>query len=158
MNGLQERNMIAKLYEASEKGVKIDLIIRGICCLKPNKTYAKNIRIVRIVDQYLEHARAFYFHNNGEDLLYLSSADWMNRNLHRRIECAFPIQDPKIKKEILHIINIQLKDNVSARILDSKLNNLPVPINGKEKRIQSQHEITQYLTKKEAVRKKKTIE
>ena len=156
MNGLQERNMITKLYEASEKGVKIDLIIRGICCLKPNKTYAKNIRVIRIVDQYLEHARAFYFHNKGEDLLYLSSADWMNRNLHRRIECAFPIQDPKIKKEVLDIIKIQLKDNVSARILDSKLNNLPIPLNGNEKLIQSQLEITQYLSKKEIVRKPKT--
>lgn len=158
MNGLQERNMIAKLYEASEKGVKIDLIIRGICCLKPNKTYAKNIKIVRIVDQYLEHARAFYFHNNGEDLLYLSSADWMNRNLHRRIECAFPIQDKKIKKEILDIIKIQLKDNVSARILDSKFNNLPIPINRNDKRIQSQLEITQYLNKKQAARKPKITE
>ncbi len=156
MNGLQERNMITKLYEASEKGVKIDLIIRGICCLKPNKTYAKNIKVIRIVDQYLEHARAFYFHNKGEDLLYLSSADWMNRNLHRRIECAFPIQDPKIKKEVLDIIKIQLKDNVSARILDSKLNNLPIPLNGNEKLIQSQLEITQYLSKKETVRKPKT--
>lgn len=156
MNGLQERNMIAKLYEASEKGVKIDLIIRGICCLKPNKTYAKNIKVIRIVDQYLEHARAFYFHNKGEDLLYLSSADWMNRNLHRRIECAFPIQDPKIKKEVLDIIKIQLKDNVSARFLDSKLNNLPIPLNGNEKLIQSQLEITQYLSKKETVRKPKT--
>ncbi len=157
MNGLQERNMIAKLYEASEKGVKIDLIIRGICCLKPNKTYAKNIRVIRIVDQYLEHARAFYFHNNGEDLLYLSSADWMNRNLHRRIECAFPIQDLKIKKEVLDIINIQLKDNVSARMLDSKLNNLPIPINGNDKLIQSQLEITEYLNKKETARKPKQM-
>ena len=158
MNGLQERNMISKLYEASASGVKIDLIIRGICCLKPNKTYAKNIRIIRIVDQYLEHARAFYFHNNGEDLLYLSSADWMNRNLHRRIECAFPIQDVKIKKEVLDIINIQLKDNVSARILDSKLNNLPIPLKENDKLIQSQVEITKYLNKKEIVRKPKVTE
>jgi len=156
MNGLQERNMITKLYEASEKGVEIDLIIRGICCLKPNKTYAKNIRVIRIVDQYLEHARAFYFHNKGEDILYLSSADWMNRNLHRRIECAFPIQDPKIKKEVLDIIKIQLKDNVSARMLDGKLNNLPIPLNGNDKLIQSQIEITQYLNKKETARKPKT--
>ncbi|PKQ64333.1 polyphosphate kinase 1 [Labilibaculum filiforme] len=149
MNGLQERDMISKLYEASEKGVKIDLIIRGICCLKPNKTYAKNIRIIRIVDQFLEHGRIFYFHNLGEDLLYLSSADWMNRNLHRRIECAFPIQDKKIKKEIIDLLNIQLKDNVSARLLDGKLNNLPILSNGKMKDIQSQQEIFRYLNKKE---------
>ncbi|BAX78544.1 polyphosphate kinase 1 [Labilibaculum antarcticum] len=148
MNGLQERDMITKLYEASEKGVKIDLIIRGICCLKPNKTYAKNIRIIRIVDQFLEHGRIFYFHNLGEKLLYLSSADWMNRNIHRRIECAFPIQDKKIKKEIIDILNIQLQDNVSARLLDGKFNNLPIPINGKTKKIQSQKEIFAYLNKK----------
>ncbi|MUP38227.1 polyphosphate kinase 1 [Labilibaculum euxinus] len=153
MNGLQERDMITKLYEASEKGVKIDLIIRGICCLKPNKTYAKNIRIIRIVDQFLEHGRIFYFHNLGEELLYLSSADWMNRNLHRRIECAFPIQDKKIKKELIDILNIQLNDNVSARILDGKLNNLPIPINGKVKKIQSQKEIFAYLNKKETASK-----
>ncbi|WP_461634052.1 polyphosphate kinase 1 [Labilibaculum euxinus] len=153
MNGLQERDMITKLYEASEKGVKIDLIIRGICCLKPNKTYAKNIRIIRIVDQFLEHGRIFYFHNLGEELLYLSSADWMNRNLHRRIECAFPIQDKKIKKELIDILNIQLNDNVSARILDGKLNNLPISINGKVKKIQSQKEIFAYLNKKETASK-----
>ena len=153
MNGLQERDMITKLYEASEKGVKIDLIIRGICCLKPNKTYAKNIRIIRIVDQFLEHGRIFYFHNLGEELLYLSSADWMNRNLHRRIECAFPIQDKKIKKELIDILNIQLNDNISARILDGKLNNLPIPINGKVKKIQSQKEIFAYLNKKETASK-----
>ncbi|MBL4559962.1 MAG: polyphosphate kinase 1 [Labilibaculum sp.] len=155
MNGLQERNMIIKLYEASKKGVKIDLIIRGICCLKPNKTYAKNIRVIRIVDQFLEHARVFYFHNMGEDLLYLSSADWMNRNLHRRIECAFPIKDEKIKKELLDILNIQLRDNVSARILDGKLNNLPIPTNNSNHYIQSQPEIFKYLNKKEIAKKSK---
>jgi polyphosphate kinase len=155
MNGLQERDMITKLYEASEKGVKIDLIIRGICCLKPNKTYAKNIRIIRIVDQFLEHGRIFYFHNLGEELLYLSSADWLNRNIHRRIECAFPIQDKKIKKELIDILNIQLQDNVSARLLDGKLNNLPIPGNGNAKEIQSQQEIFAYLKKKENASKLK---
>lgn len=155
MNGLQERDMITKLYEASEKGVKIDLIIRGICCLKPNKTYAKNIRIIRIVDQFLEHGRIFYFHNLGEELLYLSSADWLNRNIHRRIECAFPIQDKKIKKELIDILNIQLQDNVSARLLDGKLNNLPIPCNGNAKKVQSQQEIFAYLKKKENASKLK---
>jgi polyphosphate kinase len=155
MNGLQERDMITKLYEASAAGVEIDLIIRGICCLKPNKTYAKNIRVIRIVDQFLEHARAFYFYNLGEKLLYLSSADWLNRNLHRRIECAFPIQDKKIKKELLDILNIQLKDNVSARTLDTKLNNLPIQRNKRDRAIQSQHEIFNYLNKKEIAKRTK---
>ena len=157
MNGLQERDMITKLYEASKKGVKINLIIRGICCLKPGKTYAKNIRIIRIVDQFLEHGRIFYFHNLGKELLYLSSADWMNRNLHRRIECAFPIQDKKIKKELIDILNIQLKDNVSARLLDGKLNNLPIQKKGKAKKIQSQQEIFAYLKKKENASKLRKI-
>lgn len=155
MNGLQERTMISKLYEASQKGVKIDLIVRGICCLKLNKTYAKNIRIIRIVDQFLEHARAFYFFNNGEELLYLSSADWMNRNLHRRIECAFPIHDPKIKNELIDILNIQLKDNVSARLFDAKMNNLPIPKNNNVKEIQAQHAIFDYLNKIEVTKVKK---
>ena len=155
MNGLQEREMIQKLYEASEKGVKIDLIIRGICCLKPDQAYTKNIRVIRIVDQFLEHARAFYFHNNGKDLLYLSSADWMNRNLHRRIECAFPIEDPKIKNELLHILDIQLRDNVSARILDQQLNNLALPQNGQEEKVRSQFAIFDYLNEKESKKKQK---
>jgi polyphosphate kinase len=155
MNGLQERDMITKLYEASAAGVEIDLIIRGICCLKPNKTYAKNIRVIRIVDQFLEHARAFYFYNLGEKLLYLSSADWLNRNLHRRIECAFPILDKKIKKELLDILNIQLKDNVSARTLDTKLNNLPIQRNKRDRAIQSQHEIFNYLKKNEIAKRTK---
>jgi polyphosphate kinase len=155
MNGLQERDMISKLYEASEKGVKIDLLLRGICCLKPDQPYSKNIRVIRIVDQFLEHARAFYFHNNGEDLLYLSSADWMNRNLHRRIECAFPIEDPEIKQEILHILNIQLKDNVSARILDQQLNNLALTQNGEEEKVRSQFAIFDYLKEKEINKKQK---
>lgn len=155
MNGLQERDMILKLYEASEKGVKIDLIIRGICCLKPNKTYAKNIRVIRIVDQFLEHARAFYFYNNGDDQLYLSSADWMNRNLHRRIECAFPIVDKKIKKELMDILHLQLSDNVSARTLDAKLNNIPIECNAHTKPVRSQIAIYEYLHKKELAKKVK---
>jgi len=155
MNGIQEKNMITKLYEASEKGVKIDLIIRGICCLKANKTYAKNIRIIRIVDQFLEHARIFYFHNNGEQVVYLSSADWMNRNLHRRIECAFPIENASIKKELIDILSFQLEDNVSARILDKKLNNLPIPNSEKRKQVQSQNAIFDYLLKKELKKNKK---
>nr|WP_320119131.1 polyphosphate kinase 1 [uncultured Marinifilum sp.] len=155
MNGMQEREMIQKLYEASEKGVKIDLILRGICCLKPNQKYSKNIRVIRIVDQFLEHARAFYFYNKGENQLYLSSADWMNRNLHRRIECAFPIQDLAIKKELIHILKIQLADNTSARILDAKLNNIPVSRKENEPLVRSQIKIMEYLKNKEALLKEK---
>jgi polyphosphate kinase len=155
MNGLQEREMIEKLYEASKSGVKLDLIIRGICCLKPNQSYSKNIRIIRIVDQFLEHARAFYFYNNGKELLYLSSADWMNRNLQRRIECAFPIHDTDIKNEIIHILKLQLADNVSARYLDKNLNNIPIERSENEPEVRSQIAIADFLKEKEKVNKEK---
>ncbi|MCT4601415.1 MAG: polyphosphate kinase 1 [Marinifilum sp.] len=155
MNGLQEREMIKKLYEASESGVKIDLILRGICCLKPDQKYSKNIRIIRIVDQFLEHARAFYFHNNGEELLYLSSADWMNRNLQRRIECAFPIHDIDIKNEIIHILKLQLADNVSARYLNGNLDNVLVKRLDGEPKVRSQIAIAEFLKDKEKAHKEK---
>ena len=155
MNGLQEREMIRKLYQASEQGVKIDLLLRGICCLKPDQKYSRNIRIIRIVDQFLEHARAFYFHNNSEELLYLSSADWMNRNLQRRIECAFPIHDLDIKKEIIHILKLQLADNVSARYLNGKLDNVPIKRLDGEPLIRSQIAIAEFLKEKEKAHKEK---
>jgi len=158
MNGLQERGIITKLYEASIKGVKIDLIIRGICCLVPNKPYSRNIRIIRIVDQYLEHARVFYFYNNGAEDVYLSSADWMSRNLHRRIECAFPIEKPKLKNELIDILNIQLSDNTTARLINEKLENIKLKneIDVPEKR--AQRDIFMYLEKVELAKHSKKIE
>jgi len=98
MNSLEDKEMINALYRASEAGVKIDLIIRGICCLVPNQPYSKNITITRIVDAYLEHARVWYFLNGGEENIYLTSADWMERNLHRRIEVAFPVYSEPLKR------------------------------------------------------------
>lgn len=140
MNGLQDTIMIDELYKAAETGVKIDLIIRGICCLKPNQSYSRNIRVIRLVDMYLEHSRIWYFYNGGKEDLYLTSADWMKRNLYRRIETAFPVSDKKIKKTILSILNIQLSDNVKACLIDENLNNvfLPVPPEGKEIRAQEE--------------------
>lgn len=123
MNGLHDQQMINALYRASEQGVEIDLIVRGICCLVPDKPYSRNIRVTRIVDMFLEHARAWYFYNDGEDELYLASADWMRRNLNRRIETAFPILVPALKQEIRDILQIQLADNVKACRLDEHLNN-----------------------------------
>jgi polyphosphate kinase len=123
MNGLHDRDMIDELYRASESGVEIDLIVRGICCLIPNQAYSRNIRITRIVDMFLEHARVWYFYNDGEENVYLSSADWMRRNLSRRIETASPILDPQIKREVIHILNIQLNDNTKACFIDEGLNN-----------------------------------
>ncbi len=119
MNSLQDEEMVEKLYEASNAGVKIDLIIRGICSLVPGKKgWSENINCISIVDRFLEHARIFVFHNDGENAIYLSSADWMSRNLRRRIETAFPIYDENVKAEIQEMLRIQLSDNVKARIID----------------------------------------
>ena len=124
MNGLHDRAMIDELYKASEQGVEIDLLVRGICCLIPNQPYSRNIRITRIVDMFLEHSRIWYFYNDGKDDLFLTSADWMQRNLSRRIETAFPILDTPIKEEIIDILRIQLQDNVKACLIDEKLTNV----------------------------------
>ncbi|MEA4916258.1 polyphosphate kinase 1 [Proteiniphilum sp.] len=124
MNSLEDRGMIDALYRASEAGVKIDLIIRGICCLVPEQPYSENITITRIVDAYLEHSRVWYFFNGGEEDVYLTSADWMQRNLHRRIEVAFPIYMESIKREIIDILKIQLVDNQSAVWIDENLHNM----------------------------------
>ena len=124
INSIQDRPMVEKLYEASRAGVDIQMIVRGICSLAPGLPgYSENIRAISIVDRYLEHARVFWFHHDGADLVYLSSADWMVRNLSYRIETAFPIYDPAIKQEIIDFVNIQLSDNVKARILDPHFKN-----------------------------------
>jgi len=126
MNGIDNKKMITKLYEASQQGVKIDLIIRGICCVIPGEPYSKNITVTRIIDRYLEHARVFVFCNGNDHEIFMASADWMNRNLNRRIELCFPIYDEPIKKEVMDILHIQLRDNTKARHLDREHNNIPV--------------------------------
>ncbi len=136
MNGLQDGEMVNALYMASEAGVKVDLIIRGVCTLKPGQPYSKNIRVIRIVDRFLEHARVFVFLNNGAHKVYMGSADWMKRNLRRRVECIFPVYDPDAKKEILDILNIQLSDNVKACELDEKLSNNRIITRGPDIRSQ----------------------
>lgn len=124
LNNLEDQGMIDKLYEASQAGVKIDMLIRGICCLRPGvEGLSENIRIIRIVDRFLEHARVIVFHNLGEQNMYLGSADWMGRNLNRRIEVVFPIVDPSIKNEILHVIELQFQDNTKAVELDANMQN-----------------------------------
>jgi polyphosphate kinase len=124
MNGLQDESMIDELYRASESGVEIDLIVRGICCLVPNQPYSRNIRVTRIVDMYLEHARVWYFLNGGAEEVYLASADWMKRNLNRRIETAVPVLDRDIRQTIVRILQIQLADNTKACFLDERLQNV----------------------------------
>lgn len=118
MNSLSDPDMIDKLYEASRSGVKIDLIVRGICCLCPGiPGQSENITVRSIIDRYLEHSRIFYFENAGNPKVWLSSADWMTRNLSHRIEIMCPVFDPSIRQIIILLLNLQLKDNVKARQL-----------------------------------------
>ncbi len=119
MNSLADENLIAKLYEASNAGVKINLIVRGMCCLVPGvKDFSKNIKVISIVDKYLEHARVQIFCNGGDELIYLTSADFMTRNIDNRVEAGFPIYDEDLKRQIREIINIQLQDNTKARVIN----------------------------------------
>jgi polyphosphate kinase len=118
MNGLVDKNIIQALYRASQAGVKIDLNVRGLCCLRPGITgVSENIRVVSIVGRFLEHARIYYFWNGGQEEVLLGSSDMMPRNLERRVEVLFSVPDPAIRSSILRILRIHLKDNVKARLL-----------------------------------------
>ena len=147
MNGLHDQNMINELYNASENGVEIDLIVRGICCLVPNRPFSANIKVTRIVDMFLEHSRIWYFYNDGEEELFLTSADWMRRNLNRRIETAFPILNAEIKRNIIDILNIQLQDNVKACLIDEHLHN-NFKRDGNPVKVRAQLAVYEYLKNK----------
>jgi len=150
VNSLEDREMIDKLYDASKAGVKVTLLIRGICCaVAGEKKLSKNISAASIVGRFLEHGRIYLFHNEGNELLYLSSADWMRRNLSRRVEAAFPIYDEKLKKEIKDLISLQLMDTVKARILDKNLKNV-YKRSEEKKAVESQIEIYHYLEAKQS--------
>ncbi|WP_084185687.1 polyphosphate kinase 1 [Chitinophaga niabensis] len=141
LNNLQEKQMIAELYAAAEAGVEVKLIIRSICCIVPRK----GISIHRIVDRYLEHARVFVFHNNGAEEVYMGSADWMNRNLHRRIEVCFPVYDPVYAQQLKDILALQLADNTNAVILDDEMRAIPVPKVAGEPDVNAQKGIYDYV-------------
>jgi polyphosphate kinase len=131
MNNLEEKVLINKLYDASKAGVQVRLIVRSICCLRPGVPgLSENITVTRIVDRYLEHGRIFVFHNNGATELYMGSADWMNRNIYRRIEVCFPVYDEAIKNQVLELLQLQLQDNGQAVAIDQNLNNVPLPQDG----------------------------
>jgi polyphosphate kinase len=148
LNSLQDEEMIEKLYDASEAGVKVELNIRGICSLiAGKKNLSENIHAFSIVDRFLEHSRVFIFHHGGNEKVYLSSADWMERNLSFRIETAFPIFDPVLITEIKDILQIQRSDNVKARSLQYNQINEYVS-NEAELAIRSQHETYFYLKRK----------
>lgn len=146
VNSLSDRILIKKLYDAAEAGVQLDLIVRGIYCATNQTKFKKAINAISIVDEFLEHARVMYFYAAGKEVTYISSADWMTRNLDHRIEAAVKINSKKIRDEIKDMLQIQLRDNVKARILNNELNNRYVE-NDKES-CRSQIEIYNYLRKK----------
>lgn len=121
MNSLCDRETIDMLYEAGQAGVKIDLIIRGICCLRAQvEGLSENINVRSIVGNFLEHSRVFYFHNDGKEEVYMGSADWMPRNLDKRVEILFPVEDAELKKQVIHILDVQLRDTLKAHVMNSE--------------------------------------
>lgn len=148
LNTLVDKEIIYKLYQANNAGVEITVMIRGACSLIPGVPgMSENIHATSIVDKFLEHSRIIIFHNNGNELYYISSADWMGRNLDRRIEIACPIYDKDIQHEIRDMINIQLKDNVKARVINEEQDNAYIVSNSKEK-IRSQFVLHEYYRRK----------
>ncbi|MGD9488571.1 MAG: polyphosphate kinase 1 [Calditrichaceae bacterium] len=145
LNSLQDKKIIRRLYEASNAGVKIRIIARGICCLIPGvKDMSENIEVISIIDRFLEHARVYIFHNGGDELYFTGSADWMQRNLSSRIEVVFPVYDMSLRQEIRDIIDFQLNDNVKARIIDKDQSN-PYREDPREKKIRSQMDTYAYI-------------
>lgn len=146
MNSISSYTMIDKLYEASRAGVKIQMIVRGICCLIPGvKGMSENIEVISIVDKFLEHSRIYIFGNNGDQKIYISSADWMTRNIENRVEVSCPIYDENIKKQIIDTFNLSWNDNVKARLLNTSSEN-EYKVDNKEK-VRSQFAIYDYYSK-----------
>ncbi|KHT59162.1 polyphosphate kinase [Photobacterium gaetbulicola] len=155
VNNLVDKGLINLLYQASSAGVKIKIIVRGMCALIPGiKGISDNITAISIVDRFLEHPRVVVFENNGEPDVYISSADWMTRNIDNRIEVGCPVFDSELKKKIIDILNIQLSDTVKARIIDREMSNKYVP-RGNKRKIRSQIAIYDYLKQSEKQLKKK---
>lgn len=134
MNSLCDKKIIEELYKASAAGVKIDLIVRGICCLKVGiEGVSENITVRSIVGNFLEHSRIFYFYNSGMEEVYMGSADWMPRNLDKRVEILFPVDDDNLKKEVMNILQVQLEDNMKAHLLQKDGTYEKVDRRGKQK-------------------------
>ena len=150
LNSLVDKELIDKIYEAAGEGVKTDLVIRGICCANTElKGIKKHLDAISIVDEYLEHARVFVFDNGKKPVVYISSGDWMVRNLDHRVEAACPIYDKDIRQELIDILNIQLAENVKGRILDEAQENEYVQREDGEEQLRSQVAIYNYLKNKE---------
>jgi polyphosphate kinase len=143
LNNLEEKTLISRLYDASNAGVNIQLLVRSVCCLVPGiKGQSENITVKRIVDRYLEHGRVFLFHNKGEEELFMGSSDWMNRNMYSRIEVCFPIYDAALQRCLKHLLKLQWADTTQAVEINSSLENVPLANSGKPG---SQQEIYSYL-------------
>jgi len=152
INNLVDDALINKLYQASNAGVKITLIIRGICSLVTGvRNQSENITAISVVDRFLEHPRVSIFENNGQPKVYLSSADWMGRNLDQRIEVTCPVYDPSVKQSIIDIITIQLSDNTKARAIDTKQTN-QYQLNVEVPKTRSQVAIYHYLKKQQQIK------
>jgi len=124
LNSITNYPMVESLYEASRAGVKIQLIVRGVCCLIPGvKGHSENIEVISVVDRYLEHTRLLIFENDGNPRVFISSADWMTRNLHNRVEVSCPIYDKDIKDQLIETFDICWQDNVKARLVNTANNN-----------------------------------
>ncbi|HRH64756.1 MAG TPA: polyphosphate kinase 1 [Bacteroidia bacterium] len=148
MNSLVDREMISMLYQASQAGVKVRMIVRGICSLIPGvKGLSENIEVTSIVDKYLEHSRIYIFHNKGKEKYYIASGDWMDRNLDHRSEVAVPIFNIRLQEELRQYINIQLQDNTKARSINKTQDNRYV-IRDNGKKVRAQHEIFTWLQSK----------
>lgn len=155
INNLVDKGLISKLYEASNAGVQIRMIIRGMCSLIPGlESISENIKIISIVDRFLEHPRVFVAHNNGDQQVYISSADWMTRNIDHRIEVAAPVRDERLKQRIIDILDIHFTDTVKARWLDKEMSNSYVK-RGNKKKIRSQVAIYDYIKSVEKKTRKK---
>jgi polyphosphate kinase len=142
MNSLVDSRVIKALYAASKAGVKIQLNVRGVCCLRPGvKRLSENITVTSIVDRFLEHARIFYFYNGGDERVFISSADWMPRNLDRRVELLVPIEDTESKRRLVQILETHLRDTVNAWQLQSDGRYLRLSTTGKKKPVQSQEDL-----------------
>ncbi|PHM30198.1 polyphosphate kinase 1 [Xenorhabdus innexi] len=145
INNLVDRELVDRLYDASEAGVKVRLLIRGMCSLVPNQPgFSENIQVTSIVDRFLEHDRVYVFTNKGDEKIFLSSADWMTRNIDYRIEVAVCLLDPLLKQRVLDILELQFSDTVKARYIDKELSNRYVP-RGNKRKIRAQTAIYDYL-------------
>lgn len=160
MNSLVDPAIIAALYEASNNGVEVKLVVRGVCSLIPGvEGLSENIEVRSIVGRYLEHSRVFYFYNDGNEKIYLTSADMMQRNLDRRVEVAFPIENEKLKEEIIKtLIKVSLKDNVKARLLNPDGSYRFVEVKDSTKRVNSQEWLMNHTLKTAGIRNQKPFQ